>query len=82
MPFDDNDLKRLKGDMKTYREHSRLLDVRKDQIVALLARLEAAENICLFQQTHYFGKAPELENLYRQWFKSRGDGGRKHVSTT
>jgi hypothetical protein len=76
MTFTEDDLKQLKLRLSAdYFVRNKFVDAQ--DMEALLARLEAAENICLFQQTHYFGKAPELENLYRQWFKTRGDGGRK-----
>lgn len=81
MVFSDDDLKRLKEEAYDYRDGSRFQWVKGPEILALLSRLEAAENVCEFHYRDGFKNGERLSltrhdaPLIEAWRKSTGRGG-------
>ena len=71
MSFSDEDLKRLKDLAYDYRDGSRFMWIKGPEIVALIARLEAAEAVLLEIERFNNGILTDTSE-FRAWRKAAG----------
>ena len=73
MTFTDDDLKRLKNGMSTLRMAMNVTEysLGKEELEALIARLEAAEKVCLYNEMGAY-VTPVIRECLKSWRKTVG----------